>query len=132
MKRRRRKRKPEQGGKPVDQAMVQSETEQPASPVEIHSELGNLASPSDPRNETENPSIPVVESSETEQRAADTVARTGGDRRTHPRYAFTAAVEVVADESGARLKMRVLRGHGASIRFGNSHASTHDQKRRSF
>ena len=86
--------------------MVQSETEQPASP-EIQGELENLASPTDPRNETENPPIPVVESADTVQRAPDSMARTRADRRTHPRYAFTAAVEVVADESAARLKTRV-------------------------
>jgi hypothetical protein len=31
----------------------------------------------------------------------------GTDRRTHPRYEFTAAVEVVAAESGARIETRV-------------------------
>jgi hypothetical protein len=106
MKRRKRKRKPKQDGRPADQVMVQSETEQPASPVEIQGELENLASPTDRRNENENPPIPVVESANTERRALD-FARTRADRRTHPRYAFTAAVEVVADESGARLKTRV-------------------------
>ncbi len=87
--------------------MVQSETEQPASSVEIQGELEKLASPTDPRNETENPPIPVVESADTEQRAPDSVARTGAERRTHPRYAFTASAEVVTDESGTRLKTRV-------------------------
>jgi hypothetical protein len=107
MKRRRRKRKTEQGGRPADQVMVQSGTEQPASPVDVQGELENLASPTDLRNETESHPIPVVESADTEERVPNSMARTGADRRTHPRYAFTAVVEVVTDESGARLKTRV-------------------------
>jgi hypothetical protein len=35
------------------------------------------------------------------------VAPAGTDRRTHPRYEFTAAVEVVATESGKRIETRV-------------------------
>ena len=33
--------------------------------------------------------------------------RSGADRRTHPRYEFIAAGEVVASESGARIETRV-------------------------
>jgi hypothetical protein len=39
--------------------------------------------------------------------AGPSTAPTGADRRTHPRYEFTAAVEVVAAESGARIETRV-------------------------
>ncbi len=35
------------------------------------------------------------------------VAPTGADRRIHPRYEFTAAVEVLAADSGARIETRV-------------------------
>jgi hypothetical protein len=104
MKRRKRKRKPKQDSKPADQIMIHGETGQPASPVGIQVELENPASPVNLRDETENPTSPVAESADTEERAPDSAR---ADRRTHPRYAFTAAVEIVADEPGARLKMRV-------------------------
>jgi PilZ domain len=39
--------------------------------------------------------------------AAPAVALTGADRRTHPRYEFLAAAEVVPAESGARMETRV-------------------------
>ncbi len=49
------------------------------------------------------PAIP----SEVEKPASPSVALAGADRRTHPRYEFIAAVEVVAAESGARIETRV-------------------------
>jgi hypothetical protein len=39
--------------------------------------------------------------------AEPSAALAGADRRTHPRYEFTAAVEVIAAESGARIETRV-------------------------
>src|SRR3984893_17640894 len=103
----RRKRKPNQDSKPADQIMIHRETEPPASPLEIQDELENFASSVNLRDESEIPIGPVVESADTEGPAPDSAAKTGADRRTHPRYAFTAAVEVAADEPGARLKTRV-------------------------
>jgi hypothetical protein len=44
---------------------------------------------------------------EKEKPAGSSVALAGADRRTHPRYSFIAAVEVVATESGARIGTRV-------------------------
>src|ERR1700675_2396887 len=44
---------------------------------------------------------------EEEKPAGSSVAPAGADRRTHPRYKFIAAVEVVAAESGARIETRV-------------------------
>src|SRR3984893_9690282 len=44
---------------------------------------------------------------EKEKPAGSSVALAGADRRTHPRYSFIAAVEVVATESGARIETRV-------------------------
>jgi hypothetical protein len=42
-----------------------------------------------------------------EKPSGGAVATAGADRRTHPRYEFTAAVEVVAGESGPRIAARV-------------------------
>jgi PilZ domain-containing protein len=107
MKRRKRKRKPNQDSKPADQIMIPAETEQPASPIEIQVELENFANHVKLPDENENPASPVVESTNVEEPAPDSAAKTGADRRTHPRYAFTASIEVIADEPGARLKTRV-------------------------
>jgi hypothetical protein len=42
-----------------------------------------------------------------QEKAAGPSSPAGADRRTHPRYEFVAAVEVVAAESGARIETRV-------------------------
>jgi hypothetical protein len=107
MKRSKRKRKPKQDSKPADQIMIPAETGQPASPIEIQVELENFANHVKLPDENENPASPVVESTNAEEPASDSAAKTGADRRFHPRYAFTASVEVIADEPGARLKTRV-------------------------
>jgi hypothetical protein len=112
MKRRKRKRKHKQDSQPAEQVVVQGETEQSASSVEIQVEIDmveieNMASRVETRDEVENPTTPVVISAQTEEPNPDSAAPTGADRRTHPRYAFTAAVEVVAPEPGERLKTRV-------------------------
>jgi len=107
MNRRKRKRKPKQDSKPADQTTIHGETEQPASPVGIQVELENLASPLNLRDETEHPPSPVVEFADAKEPAPDSAARTSADRRAHPRYAFTAAVEVAVGEPGARLKARI-------------------------
>jgi len=39
--------------------------------------------------------------------AAHSIAATGADRRTHPRYEFSAAAEVLPADSGARMETRV-------------------------
>lgn len=103
---RKRKRNPRQDSKPAQQVVVQPETERPASPVEIQLEIKNSVSPNEIRDETENPASPFPTSPDAEEPAPDSATPTG-DRRSHPRYAFTAAVEVVAAESGARVKTRV-------------------------
>ncbi|MGB7846152.1 MAG: PilZ domain-containing protein [Candidatus Acidiferrum sp.] len=106
-KRRKRKRKPKQDSKPADQIVIHGETAQPASAVEIQFELENFANAANPGDKTENPASPVVESPDTQPPAHDSAVKTAADRRTHPRYAFTAAVEVVAHEPRARLKTRL-------------------------
>ena len=57
--------------------------------------------------DAEKPGGPVDMPADAEKLAGGSVAPAGADRRTHPRYAFTAAVEVVAAESGARIETRV-------------------------
>ncbi len=49
----------------------------------------------------------LIATVEEEKPAGPSVAVAGADRRTHPRYEFVAAVEVVAAESGARIETRV-------------------------
>src|SRR5437016_12170949 len=63
------------------------------------------------------PTIP----SYTEKPAGPSVGLPGADRRTHPRYEFTAGVEVVAPESGARIETRVrdLSQQGAYVDTNN-------------
>src|SRR6266403_4812510 len=63
------------------------------------------------------PKIPV----DGEKPAEPSAALAGADRRTHPRYEFTAAVEVVAPESGARIETRVrdLSQQGAYVDTNN-------------
>jgi hypothetical protein len=107
MKRRKRKHKPTQDLTPADPTLIHSKTELPAAPVELQAELENFARSIELQNENENPATPVVESSEASEPASDPAPQTGADRRSHPRYAFTAAAEVVANESGARLKTHV-------------------------
>jgi PilZ domain len=106
-KRHKRKRKSKQYAKPAEQVIIQGETKQPSSPVVMQVEIENSASPVEIRDETENPSSPVTISANTEEPAPVSAAPTGADRRTHPRYAFTAPVEVIAAEAGARIKTRV-------------------------
>jgi len=132
-KRHKGRRKAKQDLKPADQGMVRVKTEQVASPVEIQVEVESFASPASLGEETErlasavelqdelksfagpvialdeseNTTGAVMESAVAEEAAPSSATKTGADRRTHPRYAFTAAVEVVADEPGARLKTRV-------------------------
>ena len=91
----------------ADPITFHGETEQPASPIEIQAELENFTGLANLQDENENPASLVVEPTATDEPALDSAAQTGADRRTHPRYAFTAAVEVAADIPGARLKTRV-------------------------
>jgi hypothetical protein len=106
-KSRKRRWKPKQNSKPVARIIIHDQAEQPASPVEIQVELENFASSANLLDETKNPASPVVHSADTQVPVPDSAPRTGVDRRTHPRYAFTAAVEVVAREPGTGLKTRV-------------------------
>lgn len=115
----RRQHKPKQDSKPT----AQGETEKPTSPQEIQGDIQNPASSFEiqdeiedfagaiaMQDETEGPASPIEVSADREAPAgppADSAAPAGADRRSHPRYAFTASVEVVAAEPGARVKTRV-------------------------
>jgi len=107
MKRRKRKRKLEQHSRPADQAMIQVESKELASPIEIQDELENFASSVEIHEETGNPSSPEVIPADAEKPARASAEQRGADRRAHPRYAFAAAIEVVAAECGERITTRV-------------------------
>jgi hypothetical protein len=107
MKRRKRKRKLKQDSTPAVQVMVQDESDLLGSPVEIQVEIENAASPAEICTQTDNPTRTLSRSADTEKRASESVAPTGTDRRTRPRYAFSAAIEVVVPKLGERLKSRV-------------------------
>jgi len=87
--------------------MVQRETEQPASLIETELGIEDSASPVEFRDETESAATSFVPSTDAEKPASDSVAPTGADRRSHPRYPFTAAVEVIAAEPGGEIRTRV-------------------------
>src|SRR5882672_7760612 len=106
-KRRKRKPKPTRDSKPKEQVIVQTEIEQPANPIEIEVEIENSVSPVEFRDQTESSISSVVLSADAEEPASNSAAPTGADRRSYPRYAFTAAVEVIAAEPGAEIRTRV-------------------------
>jgi len=92
---------------PTRAADMQVETEKAASLFEIQDELESFSSAVEIPAEAENPARAVKKSAETEKAIAKATAVSAADRRSHPRYAFVAAVEVVAAERGARIKTRV-------------------------
>jgi len=106
-KRRKRKPKSRHDPKPAEQAIAQPETEQPASPIEIEVEIEDAASPGEFREVIPSLIASVVKTADAEEPASDSAAPSGADRRSHPRYAFTAAVEVITGEPGARIQTRV-------------------------
>src|SRR3989442_11931503 len=90
MKRRNRKR----SSKAANPPKIASNVQEPVIPSGIPSDTERLASsPEIPRN--------------AEHPAGPSVALAGADRRIHPRYKFSADVELVAAESGARTDTRV-------------------------
>src|SRR5437879_6453350 len=113
MKRRNRKRnsKDKSLAKPAGIAETPSEisvdTEIVTNYPEIASDSEMVASHPDVLIDSETvaatPSIP----SDAKGPAGPSVAPTGADRRIHPRYEFTAAVEVLAADSGARIETLV-------------------------
>jgi hypothetical protein len=98
---------PDEPTSPGGPAEIQAETGNPPNYLELQEELEILASSVEMQAETENPTSPGLTSAQTQQPAAASTLPAVADRRTHPRYAFTAAIEVIAAEPGARLKMRL-------------------------
>jgi len=77
-------------GSPSITEDVESNSNSPHIPTDVE----NFATSPNVAGDTKNPAGPAVTSS-------------GADRRIHPRYEFTAAVEGRAAESGARIETRV-------------------------
>jgi PilZ domain len=86
---------------------VQVEIENSASPAEIRDATGNPVGPLKIYDGTEIPTIPIGIPADAEEPAPHSAPQTGVDRRAHPRYAFTAAIEVNAAELDARIKTQV-------------------------
>jgi hypothetical protein len=79
-------------------------------PLEIQVEIEQPAAPSQAQVQTRNAAAPVAPPAHKpakEKPSASPKSPTVSDRRTHPRYAFTAPVEVVAAGPGTHLKTRV-------------------------
>jgi len=109
VKRRKGKRN-KQDTKRAGQVILPSESEQAPSPVEIveiQDEIKNFKTLDVTRLESGETTAVVAPSLPTEQPIRHASSRTAADRRVHPRYAFTAAIEVVAAEPGSQIKRRV-------------------------
>jgi hypothetical protein len=78
-----------------------------SSPAEIRDTTGNASAPQGIYSGAEIPTIPLGIPVVAEGPVRHVPTPAGADRRAHPRYAFTAAVEVVAAELGARIKTQV-------------------------
>lgn len=74
--------------------------------VELQSEIESFTDSAEAQTEPKNPS-PARASASDATPVSRSAPQADVDRRTHPRYAFSASAEVVATESGARVKTRV-------------------------
>ena len=116
-----KRRKPKRSSKAANLPKIPSTAETSASPSEISFDSEMVARfpdiPSDSEKVASSPSV----SCDAANVAGPSVAPAGADRRTHPRYEFSAAVEVVAPESGARIETRVrdLSQQGAYVDTNN-------------
>lgn len=91
---------------PASSVQMQIEIEASETSIELQDEFENLASSIETQQESEKPSGPVTISA-TDKSAARSKMPTTADRRSHPRYAFTAPVEVEATDASARIKTHV-------------------------
>src|SRR5882762_10377263 len=102
-----KRRKPKRSSKAANLPKIPSTAETSASPCEISFDSEMVARfpdiPSDSEKVASSPSV----SCDAANVAGPSVAPAGADRRTHPRYEFFAAAEVVPAESGARMETRV-------------------------
>jgi hypothetical protein len=78
-------------------------TGSPSSTEDVESISSSPSIPADVENFAPAPNV----TGDTKNPAGPAVASSGADRRVHPRYEFTAAVEVRAADSGARIETRV-------------------------
>src|SRR5437879_5615771 len=102
-----KRRKPKPSSKAANLPKIPSTAETPASPSEISFDSEMVARfPDIPSDSEKVASCPSV-SCDAANVAGPSVAPAGADRRTHPRYEFFAAAEVVPAESGARMETRV-------------------------
>ncbi len=116
MKRRNRRRSskpadlpkiPDNAGTPASPSEFSFDSETIASFGEVSSDAETVATFPDASIDSENVASSPGTSSDTANAAALPVALTGADRRTHPRYEFFAAAEVVPAASGALMETRV-------------------------
>ena len=61
----------------------------------------------EPASQPKTPSVTAEVPSDAEKPASPPLALAGADRRTHPRYEFVAAVDLVSTESGTRIETHV-------------------------
>lgn len=128
-----KRRSPKRSSRAASPPKTGDKTETPANPSETSSDLELVASyldiPEDSEGLSNSDSIPddaedltsslnlfsdAQEPASSQDVASDAeipsatpIAATGADRRTHPRYEFSAAAEVLPAESGARMETRV-------------------------
>jgi PilZ domain len=76
------------------------------APLEIELDIEEFASAGETQAETKVSAVDIPPAAEKENAGAAETPK-ASDRRAHPRYAFVAAVEVVAAGPGTRLKTRV-------------------------
>jgi hypothetical protein len=86
---------------------IQVEIENSVSPAEIRDPNDYSTGPLEIYDGTEIPTLPVGIPIDTVKRAPHSARPTGVDRRAHPRYAFTGAIEVGAPALGAQIKTQV-------------------------
>ena len=86
---------------------IPSEAQSSATAVEIQVEIEEAPPPVEIREEPKQPISPAVISPENKKPSPPAAPKAAADRRTHPRYAFTASAEVAVPEADARLKSRV-------------------------
>lgn len=84
-----------------------SEIQDAPSAIEIQVEVEEAPRPVETHEEPKPPVTPAVIPAKAPKPAPPPTPAAAADRRSHPRYAFTASVEVAAAEAGARLKSRV-------------------------
>jgi len=92
---------------PASPSEISVDTEIVTSYPDVASDSEIVASHPDTLIDSETAAASPNMPSDAKSPAGLSVAPTGADRRIHPRYEFTAAVEVLAADSGARIETHV-------------------------